>query len=55
MLFIARDLEQSILESSYSDVIKTSDTEFQTLIKEVLSDTVGHRERLDKKISGTAS
>jgi hypothetical protein len=55
MLFIARDLEQSILESSYSDVIKTSDTEFQTLTKEVFSDTVGHRERLDKKISGTSS
>ena len=55
MLFIARDLEQSTLESSYGDIIKTSDTEFQTLIKEVLSDTVAHRDRLDKKISEIAS
>ncbi len=50
MLFIARDIEQSMLERNYSEIVKTNDAEFQSLINEILSDTVSHREQLNKKI-----
>ena len=55
MLFIARDLEQSILESHYADIVRTNDVEFQALINQVLSDTVAHREWLNKKIREASS
>jgi hypothetical protein len=50
MFFIARDIEQSMLERNYSEIVKTSDAEFKSLINEVLSDTVSHREQLNRKI-----
>ena len=51
MFFIARDIEQSMLEKNYSEIVKTNDAEFQSLVNEILSDTVSHREQLNKKIS----
>jgi hypothetical protein len=50
MFFIARDLEQSMLEKNYAEIVKTDDAEFQSLVNEILSDTVSHREQLNKKI-----
>ena len=55
MFFIARDIEQSMLERNYSEIVKTNDAEFQSLIKEILSDTVSHREQLNKKIKEIGS
>ena len=50
MFFIARDIEQSMLERNYSEIVKTSDSEFKSLVNEILSDTVSHREQLNKRI-----
>ena len=50
MLFISRDIEQSLLENHYGEIVKTSDTEFQSLMNEILSDTLAHREFLSDKI-----
>jgi hypothetical protein len=50
MFFIARDLEQSMLEKNYAEIVKTNDAEYQLLVSEVLSDTVSHREQLNKRI-----
>ena len=50
MFFIARDLEQSMLEKNYAEIVKTNDAEFQSLVNEILSETVSHREQLNKKI-----
>jgi len=55
MFFIARDLEQSALEAKYAEILKTDDSDSKSLINEVLSDTVAHRERLDEKIRKMAS
>lgn len=55
MLFISRDLEQSMLESHYGEVIKSDDPEFQSILKEILLDTLAHREHLKEKIRQTAS
>jgi hypothetical protein len=50
MLFISRDIEQSLLESQYGEIVKTNDTEFQSLMNEILLDTLAHREFLNDKI-----
>jgi hypothetical protein len=50
MFFIARDLEQSMLEKNYAEIVKTNDAEYQSLVSEILSDTVSHREQLNKRI-----
>jgi len=50
MLFISRDIEQSLLENQYGEIVKTNDTEFQSLMNEILLDTLAHREFLNDKI-----
>ncbi|MEI8172512.1 MAG: hypothetical protein WCH07_03385 [Deltaproteobacteria bacterium] len=50
MLIIARDIEQSILESHYTEIVKTADIEYQTLMKNILSQTYEHRMIIQKKI-----
>jgi rubrerythrin len=50
MLHIARDLEQAILEKSYNTAVKTSHSEFQSLMNEIVSDTVAHHDQLERKI-----
>jgi hypothetical protein len=51
ILFIARDIEQSVLESKYGEMILTKDDEFQALIRQILSDTVNHRNWLNMRIA----
>ena len=50
-LFIARDLEQSILERNYGEILKSDDMEFRTLMREILSETLQHRKFLDEQIA----
>ena len=54
-LFLARDLEQSYLESKYVEIIKTEDKESKPLMREIYADTVFHREYLNKMISELTS
>ncbi|NLT22344.1 MAG: hypothetical protein GXX82_04790 [Syntrophorhabdus sp.] len=49
-LFLARDLEQSIMEQRYGEIVKTGDTEYLGLMKEIISDTVTHKARIDAEI-----
>ncbi len=48
IFFIARDLEQSMLEKNYGEVVKTNNPEFQSLMKEMISDTASHRDQLTR-------
>lgn len=50
MLIIARDIEQSILESHYTEIVKTADLEYQTLINAILSQTYEHKKIIQEKI-----
>ena len=50
VLFIARDIEESMLESRYMEIIRTDEPDFQSLLKQILSDTVTHKEWLNEKI-----
>jgi len=53
VLFISRDIEQSLLESRYTEILKTKDTEYQKLISEIASQTESHKKMLINKIEGT--
>jgi hypothetical protein len=50
MLVMARDIEQSILESHYAEIVKTSDLEYQALMKGILSQTYEHKKIIQEKI-----
>ncbi|MCB4791369.1 MAG: hemerythrin domain-containing protein [Elusimicrobia bacterium] len=50
-LVIARNIEQSVLGTKYSEIVKTNDQEYLELAKEVISQTVLLKGRLNKRIS----
>lgn len=50
VLFLGVDLEQSFLESKYAEIVKTSDTEFQSLMRGINAETMFHREYLNRKL-----
>lgn len=50
MLYIARDLEQAVLENCYNSIVKTDNSEFHSLMGEIVSDTVTHHDQLERKI-----
>lgn len=49
-LFIARDNEQSFLESRYNEVVKTEDIEYLTLVNTIVRETVNHKASIDREI-----
>ena len=51
MLVMARDIEQSVLESNYAEIVKTSDIEYNTLMKDILSQTHEHKKIILEKIA----
>jgi hypothetical protein len=51
MLIMARDIEQSILESNYAEIVKTADTEYNALMKVILSQTYEHKRIIQEKIA----
>jgi hypothetical protein len=55
MLILARDIEQSILESHYGEIVKTDDGEYLNLMKNILSQTYDHRMMLQKKMDESRS
>lgn len=50
MLITARDFEQSVLESHYTEIVRTNDLEYQTLMKNILSQTQEHKKAIQKAI-----
>ena len=50
MLFIARDIEQALLEAGYSGLVKTRNAEYRALLTQLIKDTERHRDSLAQKI-----
>ncbi len=50
---MARDAEQSILESRYTEILKSRDMEFQALVSDIASQTEMHKRLLNNKIAET--
>ena len=53
LLSLARDLEQSLLESKYHELVKTQDVEYLALIRTVIADTVAHKSRIVTRLAAT--
>ena len=51
VLNICRDIELSILESRYVEFVKTRDVEYNTLMAQIIAQTVEHRKQIDRKIA----
>ncbi len=49
-LVVARDVEESMLESKYMEIIQTKEPEFQALMEQIVSDTLTHKEWLNEKM-----
>ena len=50
LLFIARDIEQSLLEAKPGEILKSRDEEYQTLFQTMVSQTQSHKRKLERKI-----
>ena len=55
ILFMARELEQSVMESKCWEVVQTDNSEYKRLIQEINVETTNHRRVLDEKITETTS
>lgn len=51
MLAIAKNIEDSIIESKYKEILTSKDSRFQALLKEISLDTYRHRKILLDKMS----
>mgnify|MGYP005855047569 CR=1 FL=1 len=50
ILFIARDIEKSLVEARYSEIVQSSNVEYQNFLKEILSQTHDHQRLIDGQI-----
>lgn len=50
ILNVARDIEGSLIEKSYGDIVRTNDVEYRTLVKEIVTDTMNHKKYIEERI-----
>jgi hypothetical protein len=48
-ILIARDIEQSFIEFRYSEIVKTADIEYNTLVQKIMKETMQHKREIDEK------
>lgn len=49
-MFITRDIEHSLMEKNYGEIVKTSDPEYLMLVREIMEETGTHRNSIDERI-----
>lgn len=49
-LLVTRDIERSVLEKHYVEIVKTNDLEYMTLMTGILAETEEHRKSLEKRL-----
>ena len=52
ILFVARDIERSLLELSYFEIVKTTNPTYEKALKEIHAQTADHSSRLERRIAG---
>ncbi|HOV89233.1 MAG TPA: hypothetical protein PKW07_00795 [Syntrophorhabdaceae bacterium] len=50
ILFIVKDYENGYLEDRYSEIVKTDDIEYKTLMQNIANETGRHKDKIIKKI-----
>jgi rubrerythrin len=53
LLTLARDLEQSVIEGKWSEIVKTTDAECRALLRGIVSETRDHQARIATRLAGT--
>ena len=51
LLTAARDVEQSIIESRYHELVISDEPEFQTLMQAIVADTTDHKNRIVARLA----
>lgn len=55
LLTLARDMEQSVLESKYSEILQTTDVEYQGLMRQIVAETVAHKGKIVARLSAAGT
>lgn len=51
IFYIARDFENAILENKISEIVKTDDVEYGALVKDIIAQTIAHKNAMQSKIA----
>lgn len=54
-LFMARDIENSVLEAKYGEIVSTNNLEYRKIIERIMTDTLSHRNVFAAKVAKTRS
>lgn len=54
-MILARDIESSIIEKTYHEIVKTANPTYLALVRQVVSESYNHRSSIEQKIRETAS
>ncbi len=49
-LILARDIESSIIEKTYHEIVKTGETDYLNLVKQVVAETCSHKDAIEKRL-----
>jgi hypothetical protein len=49
---IAKNIEQSIIERNYGEILKAKDPEYKNLLDRIMMETILHKSTLDEKLKG---
>jgi len=52
VLHVALDMEKSILESRFTEIVKTEEIEYQTLARRIMDETRAHKANIERRITG---
>ena len=53
LLSLARDVEQSVLEGKWIEIVATADAEFQALFRTIVSETMAHKAKIVARLTVT--
>lgn len=53
LLSLARDVEQSVLEGKWTEIVATADAEFQALFRTIVSETMAHKAKIAARLTVT--
>ena len=54
-MVLARDIESSIIEKAYHEIVKTAELAYLTLVRRVVSETLSHKSAIENKIQESAA
>lgn len=50
IFFVAKDIEKSIIESKYGEIVKSSEAEYLNIFREILRQTILHNEIIESRM-----